>query len=751
MQRGRGGDRGSWTRHSSLPSTLIPLLYPGPLDQGDSAIGPVQPETSSDREEEHEQERPYASRPIPLFPTAPSTSALTLTPAAFDERRGREARAATQTPESEGEHAAGSTRLVEAPFLPRPAPHLGRNALRSDPAYYAAGSSYAFTYTYPPPPPPPDWGTPAWRLGEAGPSSFSGAAGESGSYASGSRPTSYARQEQPVASSSRLSPGRGSPPEPEYPGRYAPFRGYSTQRAVPVHGEGPGRFERSHVQRLQEVAHREWRGQPSRIPRSPADCAVPEYRSFPPPPPPYAERSPDFPRGNITLPPPVDPHRPPPSSPLHKEEPISPDQSSSLFSGTFGAGGSGLPPQRPAPVGHPPGSPTPGGMPDRMPPSLTDFELFGRHRAATSSSSRPSAGTRGEDDPETEDSTSQEKPRESGSDEGTSSARAKRSPSQSPGPDRFPRKVPRKTEVACDFCRGRKLRCDGRRPTCKNCFTRNNVCVYANAPRRRGPGKNRRGTRKPDAGTTRTSSVELGQQPQFQVYPGYVGPPHIAPPRESQFQNNPRYVGPPHIAPPGEPQPQNDPRFAGPRIPVPEERQAQNDPRFAGPHSPVTEERQAQIIPRFAGLVPGEPQFQINPRFAGPHIPAPGEPQFQNDPGIAGPHIPAPGEPRFDNDAEFVGPHIPAPGEPQFAFPPPAGLEPLLPPRYGFPAHGPVYYEPPGPGGMQQAGGGTDAQSWPEPAATGQQVGEGSGLEEESSPDMMRYLNVPSSSPEPPR
>ncbi|KAI0369332.1 hypothetical protein BV20DRAFT_1053372 [Pilatotrama ljubarskyi] len=38
-------------------------------------------------------------------------------------------------------------------------------------------------------------------------------------------------------------------------------------------------------------------------------------------------------------------------------------------------------------------------------------------------------------------------------------------------------KVPRRTPMACQFCRGRKLKCDGR-PTCANCQRRGIACIY---------------------------------------------------------------------------------------------------------------------------------------------------------------------------------------------------------------------------------------------------------------------------------
>ncbi|KAG1906717.1 uncharacterized protein F5891DRAFT_1003543 [Suillus fuscotomentosus] len=42
---------------------------------------------------------------------------------------------------------------------------------------------------------------------------------------------------------------------------------------------------------------------------------------------------------------------------------------------------------------------------------------------------------------------------------------------------------------------GRKLRCDGTKPSCANCSTRTLKCVYKDHPRRRGPGKAPKGSR----------------------------------------------------------------------------------------------------------------------------------------------------------------------------------------------------------------------------------------------------------------
>ncbi|KAI0942916.1 hypothetical protein AcW1_002681 [Taiwanofungus camphoratus] len=38
-------------------------------------------------------------------------------------------------------------------------------------------------------------------------------------------------------------------------------------------------------------------------------------------------------------------------------------------------------------------------------------------------------------------------------------------------------RTPRRTPMACQFCRGRKLKCDGRQ-TCANCQRRGIPCTY---------------------------------------------------------------------------------------------------------------------------------------------------------------------------------------------------------------------------------------------------------------------------------
>ncbi|RDX57136.1 hypothetical protein OH76DRAFT_1476591 [Lentinus brumalis] len=43
--------------------------------------------------------------------------------------------------------------------------------------------------------------------------------------------------------------------------------------------------------------------------------------------------------------------------------------------------------------------------------------------------------------------------------------------------DTYTPRTPRRTPMACTFCRGRKLKCDGR-PICANCNRRGLACAY---------------------------------------------------------------------------------------------------------------------------------------------------------------------------------------------------------------------------------------------------------------------------------
>ncbi|EJU03043.1 hypothetical protein DACRYDRAFT_21389 [Dacryopinax primogenitus] len=69
------------------------------------------------------------------------------------------------------------------------------------------------------------------------------------------------------------------------------------------------------------------------------------------------------------------------------------------------------------------------------------------------------------------------------------------------GPEKEGKRPQKKTEVACNFCRTRKLKCDGIRPQCGQCSQRDQSCLFqVGPPNRRGPGKkNRLGSSMPDS------------------------------------------------------------------------------------------------------------------------------------------------------------------------------------------------------------------------------------------------------------
>ncbi|KAH9042257.1 hypothetical protein EDB85DRAFT_2286038 [Lactarius pseudohatsudake] len=100
--------------------------------------------------------------------------------------------------------------------------------------------------------------------------------------------------------------------------------------------------------------------------------------------------------------------------------------------------------------------------------------------------------------------------------------------------DRPLRRFKKKTEIACDFCRGRKLGCSGDRPKCKACIKRKGECIYAVAPRRRGPGKAPRGSRKLAKGQQSFPSSDFTFRVPF--------PPPIQPPAVDNFELPPANV-----------------------------------------------------------------------------------------------------------------------------------------------------------------------------------------------------------------
>ncbi|GLB38336.1 putative TRAFAC class TrmE-Era-EngA-EngB-Septin- like GTPase superfamily, septin GTPase family protein [Lyophyllum shimeji] len=72
---------------------------------------------------------------------------------------------------------------------------------------------------------------------------------------------------------------------------------------------------------------------------------------------------------------------------------------------------------------------------------------------------------------------------------------------------------PRKTAVACNFCRGRKLRCNGAKPSCSNCTVRRFQCEYVPVQRRRGPGKAPKGSKSKKASSAGRPEPSTSQPP----------------------------------------------------------------------------------------------------------------------------------------------------------------------------------------------------------------------------------------------
>ncbi|KAH8989600.1 hypothetical protein EDB86DRAFT_2942038 [Lactarius hatsudake] len=75
------------------------------------------------------------------------------------------------------------------------------------------------------------------------------------------------------------------------------------------------------------------------------------------------------------------------------------------------------------------------------------------------------------------------------------SSTGKRKASNIPGRGQTFAKI-QKEDGNCVRFLQRKLGCSGDRPKCKACIKRKAECIYAPAPRRRGPGKAPRGSRK---------------------------------------------------------------------------------------------------------------------------------------------------------------------------------------------------------------------------------------------------------------
>ncbi|KAI0696005.1 hypothetical protein BC835DRAFT_1406060 [Cytidiella melzeri] len=80
----------------------------------------------------------------------------------------------------------------------------------------------------------------------------------------------------------------------------------------------------------------------------------------------------------------------------------------------------------------------------------------------------------------------------------------------------------KKITVACNFCRSRKLKCDGGKPACSQCFKRNNPCDYTVNHKRRG-GKRRKsddvGSESDGDSGERSGDMEPSLSPQMSSQP----------------------------------------------------------------------------------------------------------------------------------------------------------------------------------------------------------------------------------------
>ncbi|RDB17826.1 Cell division control protein 11 [Hypsizygus marmoreus] len=106
----------------------------------------------------------------------------------------------------------------------------------------------------------------------------------------------------------------------------------------------------------------------------------------------------------------------------------------------------------------------------------------------------------------------------------------------------------KKITVACNFCRSRKLKCDGGRPACGQCVKRSNPCDYMPQNKRRGTVRQRKGDESDsDSGEERSAEQdEASASPEVPSQPlsrrssnvdklsreGYAPLPQLVPPME---------------------------------------------------------------------------------------------------------------------------------------------------------------------------------------------------------------------------
>ncbi|EKM51845.1 uncharacterized protein PHACADRAFT_31645 [Phanerochaete carnosa HHB-10118-sp] len=468
MDRGGGSGRGGPSRQgSSLPRTLHgSLLHTDPGEEGDGLTEEPQPlEAPEGGQEEQPPYTAYAtssaryvSAPHPP-PPVPGPSTLPTFEQGSSRGLGEPPRAYTFSIETQAEHQQ-PPRARQERSLPLP-PFRTQPASSTDPELYASsvGSSRLHSHYAPPAPPAPGRPSlpPVSTLDSAlGSTSYAG--GPSSQFYAPPRSNTWdtaphlyiadrplARTTWPYAALPEHSPpGRAYPAPQELPGYSEAARWGQYSRAENFAQE-EGRSTAAHLSAARSTILESPQfpdpGRAARLYQPQPQVAIPPSQA--PVPPPVELAQPFYEIGG-----PRDPY------PQVAAE-MSPPPSSAEESGSLAQRGSGTASTSAAPMGWQEAQWT---------------EAAEQPVASTSSARRPS-------------STQLRKRRASERDDD--------SEEHSPV-----RRMPRKTPIACNFCRGRKLKCDGRTPTCSHCDKRRQPCVYVDAVRRRGPGRAPKGSRK---------------------------------------------------------------------------------------------------------------------------------------------------------------------------------------------------------------------------------------------------------------
>ncbi|KAF8899714.1 hypothetical protein CPB85DRAFT_1327234 [Mucidula mucida] len=75
----------------------------------------------------------------------------------------------------------------------------------------------------------------------------------------------------------------------------------------------------------------------------------------------------------------------------------------------------------------------------------------------------------------------------------------------------------KKITVACNFCRSRKLKCDGGRPACSQCVKRQNPCDYMPQSKRRGGVRTHRDDSASDSGDDEPNTTPVSEAPSMSI------------------------------------------------------------------------------------------------------------------------------------------------------------------------------------------------------------------------------------------